>query len=102
MISNASVLRREWSPKTPRKNALRDDDASLDRRVNAMLRRDAKAFKRQASREDAADCLIGELCREGAVIFYVNLRDRSGRPTGKTKEGTRLNLVAYLIRNRYV
>lgn len=102
MISNASELRRERSPKMPRKNALRDDDASLDRRVNAMLRRDAKAFDRQAAREDAADRLIGELCREGKIIFYVNLRDQSGRPTGKTKEDTRLKLVTYLIRNRYV
>jgi hypothetical protein len=102
VISNASELRRERSPKMPRKNALRDDDASLDRRVNAMLRRDAKAFDRQAALEEAADRLIGELCREGKNIFYVNLRDRHGHPTGKIKEDTRLNLVAYLIRNRYV
>jgi hypothetical protein len=102
VTSKPPKLRLERPSEVPSKNALRDDDASLDRRVNAMLRRDAKAFERQVAREDAADRLVGELCREGKVIFYVNLRDRSGRLTGKTKEDTRLNLVAYLIRNRYV
>ena len=43
------------------------------------------------------------LCREGKVVYYINLRDRNGRLTGKTKgsmsEGA---LIAYLIRNKYV
>jgi hypothetical protein len=52
-------------------------------------------------REDAAAEMIGELCREGRPVHYINLRDRSGRLTGKTKEGSRHDLIGYLVRNRY-
>jgi hypothetical protein len=85
-----------------RASASHNGDAEMDRRVNAMLARDARAFERMSSREDRAYQLIGELVRGGEEVFYINLLDRQGRPTGSTREGTRLELVRYLLRNRYV
>lgn len=52
--------------------------------------------------EPQAEALIGELCREGKTVYYINLTTRTGQYTGKTKEGSRSDLIAYLIRNKYV
>jgi len=49
--------------------------------------------------EPKAEELIGTLCRDGETVCYINLQPmRSGR----TKEGSRGELVDYLIRNKYV
>lgn len=53
--------------------------------------------------EGAAEALVGRLCREGRTVFYINLTDRNGRPTGRIKESDSVyELIAYLIRNKYV
>ena len=46
--------------------------------------------------------LIGEIIRNGKTVYYINLSDRNGKMTGKTKEGDKFDLAQYLIRNRYV
>ena len=56
----------------------------------------ARAWERADRRERQADNLIGELNRNGQIVHYINLR------TGKTKEGSRFELVAYLVKNNYV
>ncbi len=63
---------------------------------------DDRAYDRLCKRMDAADPFIGELCREGRTVHYINLRRRDGTLTGRTKEGTRHDLIAYLLRNNYV
>lgn len=69
-------------------------DERLDARVDARQRRDERAYHRAAAREEAAERQVGELCRDGRQVFYV-------MPAGgRYREGSRLELVAYLIRNR--
>jgi hypothetical protein len=47
--------------------------------------------------------LVGEIIRDGKTVYYINLSDRNGRLTGKTKESASdYDLYKYLIRNRYV
>lgn len=47
--------------------------------------------------------LIGELIRDGKKVYYINLSNRDGELTGKTKESkNEYDLAQYLIRNRYV
>jgi hypothetical protein len=47
--------------------------------------------------------LIGELVRDGRAIYYINLSNRDGNLTGKTKESVSYHeLAQYLIRNHYV
>lgn len=48
------------------------------------------------SREEEAEAMLGQLIREGKVVYYVMPQG------GKYREGTRLELVASLIRNNYV
>jgi hypothetical protein len=73
----------------------------LDRSEARRLKADAKANDRLGAREDKADTMIGELIRDGRTVFYINMLTRKGVPTGKTKEGTRHDLIAYLVRNNY-
>ncbi|XAI95998.1 hypothetical protein [Microcystis phage Mwe-JY26] len=74
----------------------------LDGVERRRLKADAKAEARLDRLETAAEALVGTLIREGKEVFYINLRTRDGRLTGKTLEGNRFDLVNYLIRNRYV
>ena len=78
------------------------DDQLSEARDKARCKADDKAYDRLCRRYDAAEPLIGELCREGRQVFYINLRTRSGKMTGRIKEGPRGELISYLIRNRYV
>ncbi|MEM8519467.1 hypothetical protein [Janthinobacterium sp. CAN_S7] len=48
-----------------------------------------------SAREDIAEQMLGQLMREGKVVYYVWPQG------GKYREGTRLNLIAFLIRNNY-
>jgi hypothetical protein len=74
----------------------------LDAREARRLKAEDRFLGRLERREAQAERLIGELCREGRAAFYINLRDRSGRLTGKTKEAAPGELIAYLLRNNYV
>lgn len=62
-----------------------------------------RADDRYDAKLDSADHLIGELCREGKTVYYINLLTLDGRFTGKTKESTsHTALCAYAVRNHYV
>lgn len=51
----------------------------------------------------AAEAKIGQLVRNGAAIFYINVLTKSGGFTGKTREfATEFAAADFLIRNRYV
>jgi len=71
------------------------DEEHLDRRETRRLAADARWLTRMERRWDAADAMIGELCREGRTVFYVSPQG------GRYREGTRSDLIAFLIRNRY-
>lgn len=67
----------------------------LERKLTTRMAREDKAIARLERREAAAERMVGELTREGRPVFYV-------WPTGgKYREGTRVDLVAFLIRNNY-
>lgn len=46
-------------------------------------------------REEAAEAMVGQLVRDGKIVFYVWPQG------GKYREGTRLELIAFLVRNNY-
>jgi len=48
-----------------------------------------------SAREDIAEQMLGQLMREGKVVYYVWPQG------GKYREGMRLDLIAFLIRNNY-
>lgn len=70
---------------------------------NRRMAHEHRFLCNEERREKAAETLIGELCREGRTVYYVNLRTRDGQLTGKTKESASFfTLVDYLRRNRYI
>jgi hypothetical protein len=71
----------------------------LERQLEINEARHHRADERHLAKMDAADALIGELMREGAVVHYINLHPLH---KGKVKEGHPWELRQYLIRNRYV
>lgn len=74
----------------------------LDTRELRRLRAEDRYLTRLEKLEKKAAPLIGELCREGQTVYYVNLANNRGF-TGKTKESnSHTELVNYLIRNKYV
>lgn len=79
--------------------------ATVEQQMDTKEKRRLSAYDRYMDRMerrwDAADALIGELCREGSKVLYINLRKVNGSFTGNTKEGTRYELRDYLIRNNY-
>ncbi len=75
------------------RRTIRTLDDQLDRREAARQRREAKTHERLVAREDKADQMIGELCREGRTVYYVFPAG------GKYREGTRVELIQHLIRN---
>ena len=80
---------------------------NLDRQLEINEARhhaaDARYLDKIDAALDAADVLIGTLCREGRPVSYLNLRSMAGALTGRTMEGTHSELVDFLIRNpRYL
>lgn len=70
-------------------------EQQLDGRMNRRMASDDRLLARLEKREAAADAMIGELCKEGKQVFYVY-------PVGgKYREGTRSELIAFLLRNNY-
>ncbi len=47
-------------------------------------------------REDKAEEMLGQLIRDGKTVYYVWPNG------GKYREGSRLDLIAFLVRNNYV
>lgn len=75
--------------------AAHDFEAFLETRQLRRMRHEAKMEAIIDQREADAEQMIGELCREGKQILYVWPQG------GKYREGTRRELINFLIRNRY-
>ena len=73
-----------------------DIDRQLDARQGRRMAAQGRMLDRLDILERRAEALIGELVRAGKPAFYINLRN------GKTREGSRADLIAFLVRNRYV
>jgi len=72
---------------------------NIEQQLNGIQNRRMAAqdrfLVRIEKREDDAEQMIGELCRNGQKVLYVF-------PIGgKYREGTKLELVSFLIRNNY-
>jgi len=82
--------------------AIRTADQESATRELRRLRAEDCTLTRLGKREKEVAPLIGELCREGKTVYYINLRRASGAMTGKTKESASFHeLSDYLIRNNY-
>ncbi|WP_234053662.1 MULTISPECIES: hypothetical protein [unclassified Xanthobacter] len=70
------------------------------------LKAEDRYLSRLEMREAAAEPLVGELCRDGLIIPYINVRNAKGVPTGKTREFPGPTgfgqAISFLIRNNYV
>jgi hypothetical protein len=73
---------------------------TFDQMLDAKYARRERGYDRKldilARQEEAAVQMVGTLCREGKTVHYV------APVGGKYKEGSKFDLVAYLIRNGYV
>ncbi|HSJ40317.1 MAG TPA: hypothetical protein VK955_04615 [Xanthobacteraceae bacterium] len=67
-------------------------EESLERKHEARMRRDEKAFERLCAREDAAAAMVGELASGKHYVYPAG---------GRYREGTRRELIDFLIRNQY-
>jgi hypothetical protein len=75
-----------------------DDELAVGREIRRG-KAEARAVDKLDAQLDAADALIGKLVREGRTVLYINLLPLH---RGKTLEGSRQELISYLIRNRYI
>ena len=71
----------------------------MERKHITRMNRDDKTVERLERLEEKAMHLIGELCRAGKTVYYVNCHPLY---KGKTREGSQADLLAFLIRNGYV
>lgn len=67
-------------------------DQRLDARQARRIASENRYHDRITAREDRAHQMVGELASGKCYVYPVG---------GKYREGTRLELVAFLIRNRY-
>ena len=78
----------------------------MDARQNARMKADDKFLTREERRGNEAERLVGELCREGKTVYYINIAKADGTLTGKTKEFAGPlgwgQAISYLTRNNYV
>lgn len=80
-----------------------DMEKQFDMLERRRFAAEARAVDRIDQALDAADYLVGELCREGKTVHYINQRNAAGKPNGRIIEGTRLDLVGFILRNpRYL
>ena len=80
------------------------EDQRIDGNHNRRMANQARInWDRHDRRSDEADALVGELCREGKTLFYINVKNAKGINTGKVREfASRPEARHYLIRNNYV
>lgn len=72
----------------------------LDRR---RCRLDDRWLARRERQEREAEPFIGQLNRDGDVIYYINVMGRNGQLVGKVVEfDYHYQAVDYLVRNKYV
>jgi hypothetical protein len=74
----------------------------LENRMNRRLREEDVFITKLEKKTAGAEKLIGTLIREGKEVFYINVLSRDGKFTGRTKEGSFIEIVDYAIRNHYV
>lgn len=70
----------------------------LEGNQNRRMANQARALRNWdelSEREDKAEEMLGQLQRDGKTVFYVWPQG------GKYREGTRLELIAFLVRNNY-
>lgn len=61
----------------------------------ANMDRNLDALDIRVARKEDAEKMIGELCREGKPVYYV-------MPVGgRYREGTKVDLADFLVRNNY-
>jgi hypothetical protein len=70
-------------------------DGNQSRRMAAQNRH-LKTWDELNNREDEAEEMLGQLMRDGKIVYYVMPKG------GKYREGSRLDLIAFLVRNNYV
>lgn len=79
-----------------------DYDRHLEGRQVRRMKEEDRFLDKLERRERAAEQMIGELCREGRTVFYINERSRSGTLTGRVREfGQRWLATDFLLRNNY-
>lgn len=74
------------------------DSARSEGNHNRRMANQARAlanWDRLNAREDAAEQMLGQLIRDGKIVYYVWPQG------GKYREGSRLDLIAFLVRNNY-
>ena len=69
-----------------------DIEQRLEARLERRFSRDFAAYERMGKREEIAEQMIGELNGGRFYVYPVG---------GKYREGTRLELIDFLIRNNY-
>lgn len=80
-----------------------DGERQLAYRAKRRVAAEDRFFDKLDRLSNAAEALIGHLCREGKTIYYVNIRSKAGALTGRTREfGTNVAATDFLIRNHYV
>jgi hypothetical protein len=83
-------------------NEICELEVLLNAKSNRRVAAEDRYMDRIEKKEAAAETLIGQINKNGKMVSYINQIDRSGRFTGKTIEGSKLELVRYCIRNHYV
>lgn len=74
-----------------------DHERSLESRQNRRMANESRWLDRRLALEAKAEKMIGELCRDGKLVYYVYPEG------GRYKESTSFfEIVDYLIRNKYV
>ena len=68
----------------------------LEGNQNRRMASQARFLNTIDSREEEAEAMLGQLIRDGKTVYYVSPQG------GKYREGSRLELVAFLVRNNYV
>jgi hypothetical protein len=68
-------------------------DQMLDAKANRREATQAKYYERSMYREERAENMIGELLNGKHYVFPIG---------GKYREGNKIDLISFLIRNKYV
>ena len=80
-----------------------DYERHLENRLSRRIKAEERALDRLEKREKAAEALVGQLMKEGKLVYYINQRGLTGGLTGKTREFAREgDAIQFLIRNNYV
>jgi len=82
--------------KTARRTINEQAEHEFEIKNNRRVRNEDRAWNRYCVQADKAESMIGELVRDGKAVFYVFPAG------GKYREGSKIDLTDFLIRNGYV